>query len=65
MPSEPPTDLYKYDIEVPVASIQGYQIFQVMATSEREALKSVAEKGEFVCEKIEAEGLDFDNARVL
>ena len=55
----------KYSISVPVDSVQGYQFWEVEATSEKEAKEKFLEgKCHFVDEEVEIVSLDYNNLEI-
>ncbi len=52
-----------YDVEVPIESARGCQIFRIKASDNLEAIRKVRDLGgEFIGEEVEIIGLDFRNA---
>jgi hypothetical protein len=53
----------KYLIIIPVKEVTGHQIFEIEATSEKDALARV-QHATWVSDELEVEGLDYKNATV-
>ena len=54
-----------YHITIPVDSVNGFQIWQVEANSEEEAIQMFQNgEGEFLDEEVEVESLDMDNLEI-